>query len=96
VRAVLISVCYLISLTGINIIDVMNIVGSFFNLGVGIYFPVAAADQILFYIRYFEAKGELTPLKKKGLMALLWVMSLLSVWSVLDGIYSVITKRNSG
>ena len=39
-----ISMCYLVSLTGINIIDVMNIVGSFFNLAVGIYFPVPAAD----------------------------------------------------
>jgi hypothetical protein len=44
VRAVVISMCYLISLTGINIIDVMNIVGSFFNLAVGIYFPVRSAD----------------------------------------------------
>jgi hypothetical protein len=56
VRAIVISMCYLISLTGINIIDVMNIVGSFFNLAVGIYFPVYSTDS-----RYCSTSGTSKP-----------------------------------
>jgi Transmembrane amino acid transporter protein len=87
-RGVLITFCYLCSITGINIIDFVNLTGAGFNCVTAFVFP------IIFYINYFEKKGELSNRHKNFLIFLLILCSLLSLLSLIDGVVSIATGRN--
>lgn len=87
-RGILITFCYICSITGINIIDFVNLTGAGFNCVTAFVFP------IIFYINYFERKGELSEGHKKFLIFLLVLCSALSLLSLVDGISSILTGRN--
>lgn len=87
-RGILITFCYICSITGINIIDFVNLTGAGFNCVTAFVFP------IIFYINYFEKKGELSEGHKKFLIFLLVFCSVLSLLSLIDGISSIVTGRN--
>ncbi len=89
VRVSLILGCFLVSLSGINIIDSINLAGSILNSMTAFVFP------ILFYINYFGLKGELSAGRKKWLISIMVVGVVLSIASVIEGLISIASNRHN-
>jgi len=76
-----------VSITGINIVDLINLAGALLNFIVAFVFPV------LFYIAFNERKGRLGGGEKNFLIAILCIGAVLVVAAVVEGVMSIYSGR---
>lgn len=82
--AILLS-AVLISYSGINLLDFMDLTGSLFNMTLGFIFP------IIFYLNFYWRKIKLP--KVLLLLSLAAVCLVLSTWSFIDAIVRIIASK---
>lgn len=89
VRALICVMCFLLAMTGINILSFISVAGSILNSITAFLFP------ILFYLNYFGSKGEITPTKKYFLLFTAALTTALSALCLFETFLPMFTGGNS-
>lgn len=92
-RAVMLFGCVLVSYSGINITDLLNLGGGVLSYFIAIHFPVRSSQQLLIYVNYFGSKKTLTDKKIFAIYCLGIFGLCMSVWSFVHSFNNIFFKK---